>query len=111
MPDSAASAAALMPAVLRPNLPAAEELARTLDQVGPLEAEEAKVDVAAGGSAVVRGFKVLKRERLAWVNDQTFLEWRRRNWLPAICAHMASTVRWVGLTEAAARERVRAAHA
>jgi hypothetical protein len=92
-----------MPPVLRQNLPAAEELARTLDQVGLLEAEEAKVDFAAGGRAVVRGFKVLQRERLDRVNDQTFLEWRRRNWLPAICAHMASTEPWGRTMEAAAR--------
>src|SRR5262249_49695881 len=44
-------------AALRNNLLAAEQLARTLDQVGLLSQEEAKVDFRAGGNAIVRGFK------------------------------------------------------
>jgi hypothetical protein len=109
-PTEALNEAIALTAALRQNLLAAEELARMLDQAGLLEPEEAKIDFAAGGSAVVRGFKVLKRERLDRVNDQTFLEWRRRNWLPAIYAQIASTGRWLRLMEAAARERPRSAH-
>jgi hypothetical protein len=109
-PSKALNEAIALTAALRENLVAAEELARTLDQAGLLEVEEAKIDFVAGGSTVVRGFKVLKRERLDQVDDQTFLEWRHRNWLPAIYAHIASTGRWVRLMEAAARERPRVAH-
>jgi hypothetical protein len=58
----------------------------------------------------VRGFKVLKRERLEKVNDDTFLDWRRRYWLPAIYAHPGSAGRWVRLMDAAAKARPRTAH-
>ena len=109
-PTEALNEAIALTAALRQNLLAAEELARMLDEVGLLEPEEAKIDFSAGGSAVVRGLKVLKRERLDRINDQTFLEWRRRNWLPAIYAHTASTGRWLRLMEAAARARPRIAH-
>lgn len=109
-PTAALNEAIALTAALRQNLLAAEEFARTLDETGLLEPEEAKIDFAAGGSAAVRGFKVLKRERLERTDDQTFLEWRRRNWLPAIYAHIASTGRWLRLMEAAARERPRIAH-
>jgi hypothetical protein len=59
---------------------------------------------------VVRGFKVIKRDRLEKVNDETFLAWRRRNWIPAIYAHLVSARRWVRLMDEAARARPRTAH-
>ena len=73
--------------------------ARALDAAGLLEEEEATVSFTAGGSARVRGFKLLKPERLADVDDATFLEWRRMGWLTAIYAHLFSAGRWGRLIE------------
>jgi hypothetical protein len=92
-------------AALRNNLIAAEQLARTLDEVGLLSTEEAKIDFSAGGNAIVRGFKVMNRDRLERLNDETWLEWRRRKWLPAIYAHLFSARRWTHLMNAAAAAR------
>ncbi len=87
---------------LRDNMAAAAALGRALDAAGLLSAEEANVSFTAGGTAVIRGFKVVKPERLDAVDAALFLEWRRRGWLPAIYAHMYSAARWSRLIELAA---------
>jgi hypothetical protein len=90
---------------LRKNLSDMEQLAQVLDQAGLLEQEEAKIDFAGGGSAIVRGFKVLKRDRLDKITDDTFLHWRYRKWLPAIYAHLFSSNRWINLVDGVAYRR------
>ena len=44
-------------AALRNNLLASEQFASSLDKAGLLEEEQAKIDFAGGGNAVVRGFQ------------------------------------------------------
>lgn len=86
----------------RDNMAAAATFARALDAAGLLEEEEATVNFTAGGGARVRGFKILKPERLDQVKDETFLDWRRRGWIAAIYAHLHSGARWGRLIELAA---------
>ena len=81
---------------------AAATFGRALDAAGLLEEEEATVSFTAGGSTRIRGFKLVKPERLAELDDATFLEWRRLGWLAAIYAHLYSTGRWGRLIELAA---------
>ena len=76
--------------------------ARALDAAGLLEEEEATVNFTGGGQARIRGFKLLKQERLAELDDTTFLEWRRMGWVAAIYAHLYSVGRWGRLIERAA---------
>jgi len=109
-PSKALDGAMKFVAAVRNNLLLAAELARTLDRAGLLEPEEAKIDFVAGGSAVVRSFRVLKRERLEKVNDETFLDWRRRKWVAAIDAHLFSAGRWVRLMELHSETRARKLH-
>jgi SapC len=73
---------------------AAANFARALESAKLLEDEEATVNFTAGGSARIRGFKILKPERLAEVDDATFLDWRRMGYLNAIYAHLFSSGRW-----------------
>lgn len=87
---------------LREAMVAAGNFARALDQAGVLEEEEATVNFTAGGSTRIRGFKIVKAEKLAEVDDVTFLEWRRMGWLAAIYAHIHSIGRWGRLIEMAA---------
>jgi hypothetical protein len=86
----------------RDNLAAAGAFARALDEAGLLEEEEATVNFTAGGGARVRGFKIVKPERLDQVSDATYLDWRRRGWIGAIYAHLYSSARWSRLIELAA---------
>jgi SapC protein len=106
-PSAALNEAIAFGTVHRNNLIAAGAFARALDVAGLLEEEGAKIDFAAGGSALIRGFKTARRERLASIGDEIFLDWRRRDWLPAIYAHLSSARSWRRLIDmtAAARQR------
>ncbi len=81
---------------------AAATFGRALDAAGLLVEEEATVNFTNGGAARVRGFKLVKPERLAELDDGVFLEWRRMGWLNAIYAHLYSAGRWSRLIELAA---------
>jgi len=83
----------------RESLRAATMFARSLDGAGLLEEEEATITFTAGGETKIRGFKLVKPEKLAELNDNTFLEWRRMGWLSAIYAHLHSAGRWGRLIE------------
>ena len=78
---------------------AAANFGRALEAAKLLEEEEATVNFTAGGSAKIRGFKIVKPERLAEVDDTTFLDWRRVGYLNAIYAHLYSAGRWGRLIE------------
>jgi hypothetical protein len=86
----------------RKDLVAASEFARAMDTAGVLDQEVASIKFASGAAAVIRGFKLLNRERLEKVNDDTFLEWRRNNWVAPLYAHLSSSGRWRRLLELAA---------
>jgi hypothetical protein len=89
----------------RDNLAAANAFSRALDAQGLLEEEEATVNFVAGGGTKIRGFKILKPERLDGLSDETFLDWRRRGWLGPLYAHLHSAARWGRLIELAASGR------
>lgn len=81
---------------------AAGAFGRALDAAALLEEEEATVNFSAGGTTRIRGFKLVKPDRLAQVDDERFLEWRRMGWVAAIYAHLYSAGRWGRLIELAA---------
>ena len=89
-------------AAFRDNLNAGVAFATALDKAGLLEEEEATINFTAGGSARVRGFKVLKADRLEKLDDATYLDWRHRGWIGAIYAHLHSAGRWARLVEMSA---------
>jgi hypothetical protein len=89
----------------RDNLNAANTFARALETDGLLEEEEAAVNFTAGGGTRIRGFKVLRPDRLDRIGDETFIDWRRRGWLGPLYAHMHSAGRWGRLIELAAAAR------
>ncbi len=89
-------------AAFRDNLNAGIAFGRALNEAGLLEEEEASINFSAGGTAKVRGFKVLKADRLEKLSDETYLDWRRRGWISAIYAHLYSTGRWTRLVDIAA---------
>ncbi len=101
-PSAALNEAAAFAKALRESMIAATSFARALDAAGALEEEEATVNFTAGGTARIRGFKIVKAERLAEVDDATYLDWRRMGWVAAIYAHLFSIGRWGRLIELAA---------
>ncbi len=86
----------------REGVQAAATFGRAVEAAGLLEEEEATVTFTSGGSTRIRGFKVIKPERFAAMDDTLFLEWRRMGWLSAIHAHIYSAGRWGRLIELSA---------
>jgi hypothetical protein len=101
-PTAALNDAIAFCSAFRDNLMAASTFARALNAQGLLEDEEATINYTAGGGTRIRGFKILKPERLDKVSDETYLDWRRRGWIAAIYAHLHSAARWGRLIELAA---------
>ncbi len=101
-PTAVLSECAAFCSALRDNLNAAAAFTRALAAQGLLEDEEANITFTHGGGARVRGFKVLKPERLDRLGDDTFLDWRHRAWLGPLYAHLHSMGRWARLIELSA---------
>ena len=100
-PTAALSEAVQFCASFRDNVTAATAFATALDAAGLLQEEEAMVNFTGGGSTRVRGFKVIRPDRLDQVSDEVFLDWRRRGWLGAIYAHLHSAGNWARLIDLA----------
>ena len=94
---------------VRDNIASAAAMARALAAEGLLEDEEAHVTFTGGGDLHIRGFQLLRTDRLDGVSDATFLEWRRRGWLGPIFAQLYSSAQWSRLIDLASAERVAAA--
>ncbi len=90
---------------VRDNIAAASAMARALAAEGLLEDEEAHVTFTGGGDLHIRGFQLLRADRLDGVSDATLLEWRRRGWLGPIYAQLYSSAQWGRLIELASTER------
>jgi hypothetical protein len=81
------------------NLNEAAALAAALDEAGVLVPREGTITANRGGSVRIAGFKTADPERLRTVPEELFLEWRRRDWLPAIYAHLFSAANWTTFTD------------
>lgn len=101
-PTAALSEAIAFCTAYREAVVAAGAFGRALDAAGLLEEEEATVNFSAGGSTRIRGFKLVKADRLGQIEDERFLEWRRMGWVAAIYAHLYSAGRWGRLIDLAA---------
>jgi hypothetical protein len=75
--------------------------AAALDEAGILVPKEATIEAKTGGTARIAGFKTVDLEKLAAVPDDVFLDWRRRNWLMPLFAHLFSAANWLPFTELA----------
>jgi hypothetical protein len=88
----------------RDNLNAARVFAQGLEEAGMLSEEEARINFTAGGTARIRGFKLMQADKINQVDDATFLDWRSRGWISPIHAHIFSSGRWARLIELAAQD-------
>lgn len=68
---------------------------------GILHPGEATISAQGGASARIAGYRTVDPARLAAVPDAVFLEWRQRNWLGPLYAHLFSAANWTPFTELA----------
>jgi len=73
----------------------AAELAKS----GLLIEREAQINVEGNRRINFSGFRIIDEQKLAEIDDSTFLEWREKGWLPILYAHLFSGAQWGHLSQ------------
>lgn len=74
------------------------EFGKALADAGLLVERHAEIAIGAGKKINFSGFRIIDEEKLAALDDKIFAEWRKKNWLPFIYAHLFSGAQWQRLT-------------
>ncbi len=75
-----------------------QEFAKFLSQSDLLVDRRAEVSVVGDRRISFSGFKIVDEQKLSQMDDKTFLEWRKRGYLPFLYAHLFSGAQWQRLT-------------
>ena len=59
---------------------------------------EAQLNVAGNRRINFSGFQIIDEKKFAELDNATFLDWRKKGWLPFIYAHLFSGMQWHRLT-------------
>ncbi len=100
-PSEAAKRAFDLCAKLHADFEAAQQFGAALLEAGLLREHRAEVRVGAAGVVELTNFQMIDEAKLDALDDEKFLEWRRRGWLPAAYAQLMSLVSWTGLARRA----------
>ena len=66
-----------------------------LQAAGLLSPQTAQIALPGGGERLkVEGFLSVDPKKLDALADETFLDWRRKGWLPVLYQHLASAAHW-----------------
>jgi hypothetical protein len=74
------------------------EFGKAMHAAGVLVERQAEIASGEGKRINFSGFRVIDEQKLAELDDKTFAEWRKKNWLPFIYAHLFSGAQWQRLT-------------
>ncbi len=74
------------------------EFSKALAESDLLVMREAQINVAGNQRINFSGFNIIDEQKLADLDDKTFLEWRAQGWLPFLYAHLFSGAQWQRLT-------------
>lgn len=74
------------------------EFSKALADSGLLIEREAQINVAGNRRINFSGFQIIDEQKLAALDDATFLEWRKKGWLPFLYAHLFSGAQWQRLS-------------
>lgn len=65
-----------------------------LEAAGLLVPNQARVELGEGRQMTLRGFEVIDETKFNALPDDTFLDWRRRGWLPLVYCQLLSMANW-----------------
>ena len=74
------------------------EFGKALHDADLLVTRQAEISTPQGRKINFSGFRIIDEQKLADMPDATFLEWRKRGYLPFIYAHLFSGAQWQRLT-------------
>ena len=72
---------------------------RELAKSGLLIERAAEINLPNGQKISFSGFRIVDEQKLAALDEKTFLDWRKKGWLPFIYAHLFSAAQWQRLTQ------------
>ena len=73
---------------------ATREFCEALKTSGILEEKTANIAVGGDQRIALQGLRLIDEEKFRALPDETFLEWRRRGWLPAVYCQLMSQNNW-----------------
>jgi hypothetical protein len=73
---------------------ATREFCEALKTSGILEEKTANITVGGDQRIALQGLRLIDEEKFRALPDETFLEWRRRRWLPAVYCQVMSQNNW-----------------
>jgi SapC protein len=93
---------------LHDDLKQTRSFCEALETAGLLVANQAMLTLRSGAKHRLEGFKVIDRAKFDALDDATFLDWRKRGYLPLIYAHFVSTAQWAEIVELTAASEPKA---
>lgn len=70
-----------------------------VEKLGLLVDQRAEVVTPDGKQLALSGFRIIDEAKFNALPDETFLEWRKRNWIGLVYAHFVSLGRWQNLID------------
>ncbi len=71
---------------------------KELAQSGILVERQAEINIGEGKKINFAGFRIIDEKKLAELDEKTFLDWRKKGYLPFLYAHLFSGAQWQKLT-------------
>ncbi len=75
------------------------EFSKTLAASGLLVDRAAEINMGDDKKINFSGFRIVDEQKLAEMPDETFMEWRKKGWLPFLYAHLFSGAQWQRLIQ------------
>jgi len=74
------------------------EFSKALANADILIQREAQINIGDNKRINFSGFRIIDEQKFAELDDDTFLDWRDKGWLPFVYAHLFSGTQWTKLS-------------
>lgn len=71
-----------------------KDFAAAMEAADILVPNRAEITTPSGEKVALGGFRVIDEKKFNDLPDKTFLEWRKKGWLPLVYCHLLSTSNW-----------------